>query len=105
MMANNEDVIDVYNRFKQKGFPYYNTDKKWRDEKFNILTSTKLESIIDRRQKIIKQNPNGLSLAWSYMEHAWGIKCGKMRTPMEIWEDEEHLKKGINKILSGNSSI
>jgi hypothetical protein len=35
------------------------------------------------------------------MEHAWGIKCGKMRTPMEIWEDEEHLKKGLNKILSG----
>ena len=101
MMANNEDIMDVYTRFKEKGFPYYSTDKKWRDEKFNILTSTKLESIIDRRQKIIKQNPNGLSLAWSYMEHAWGIKCGKMRTPMEIWEDEEHLKKGINKILSG----
>ncbi len=35
------------------------------------------------------------------MEHAWGIKCGKMKTPMEIWEDEEHLKKGLNKILSG----
>ena len=29
MMANNEDIIDVYNRFKEKGFPYYNTDKKW----------------------------------------------------------------------------
>ena len=101
MMANNEDIIDVYNRFKEKGFPYYNTDKKWRNEKFGVLMNTKLESIVDRRQKIIKQNPNGLSLAWSYMEHAWAIKCGKMRTPMEIWEDEEHLKKGINKILSG----
>ena len=46
MMANNEDIMDVYTRFKEKGFPYYSTDKKWRDEKFNILTSTKLESII-----------------------------------------------------------
>ena len=100
-MANNECIIDVYNRFKKQGFPYYSTDKKWRDEKFNVLMNTKLETIIDRRQKIIQQNPNGLSLAWSYMRHAWGIKCGKMRTPMEIWEDEEHLKKGINKILSG----
>ena len=34
------------------------------------------------------------------MEHAWGIKCGKMHTPMEIWNDEEHLKKGLNKILN-----
>ena len=24
-----------------------------------------------------------------------------MKTPMEIWEDEEHLEKGINKILTG----
>jgi len=24
-----------------------------------------------------------------------------MKTPMEIWEDEEHLSKGLNKILSG----
>jgi hypothetical protein len=24
-----------------------------------------------------------------------------MRTPIEIWNDEEHLKKGINKILTG----
>jgi hypothetical protein len=61
-MANNEDIMDVYTRFKEKGFPYYNTDKKWRDEKFNILTSTKLESIIDRRQKIIKQNQMGYHL-------------------------------------------
>ena len=36
-MANNEDIMDVYTRFKEKGFPYYSTDKKWRDEKFNIL--------------------------------------------------------------------
>ena len=35
------------------------------------------------------------------MPHAWGIKCGKMKTPMEVWNDEEHLSKGLNKILSG----
>ena len=70
MMANNEDIMDVYTRFKKKRVSYYNTDKKWRDEKFNILTNTKLESIIDEDKKIIKQSfINGLSLAWSYMEH------------------------------------
>jgi hypothetical protein len=50
---------------------------------------------------VIGQAAHGLNLAWSYMEHAWGIKCGKMKTPMEVWNDEEHLKKGLNKILSG----
>ena len=33
--------------------------------------------------------------------YAWSIKCGKMKTTMEIWEDETHLEKGINKILTG----
>jgi hypothetical protein len=100
-MVQNEIIMDVYTRFKEQGFPYYSTDRKWRDEQFQNLVNFKRELIIDRKNKIIGQNPNGLSLAWSFMEHAWGIKCGKMRTPMEIWEDEEHLKKGINKILSG----
>ena len=61
-MANNECIQDVYNRFKERGFPYYSSDKKWRDDKFNVLMNTKLETIIDRRQNIIGQNPNGLSL-------------------------------------------
>ena len=30
-MANNECIMDVYNRFKEQGFPYYSTDKKCRD--------------------------------------------------------------------------
>ena len=36
--------------------------------------------------------------------HAWSIKCGKMKTPMEIWEDDDHLEKGINKILQALST-
>ena len=92
---------EVYTDWKNKGFPKYPTDKKWRDNAFQQLVSFKRELIIDRKLNIIGQSPHGLSLAWSYMEHSWGIKCGKMKTPMEIWNDEEHLKKGINKILSG----
>ena len=86
---------------KDKGFPYYPTDRKWRDNLFNQLVNFKRDTLIDRESKIIGQSPHALNLAWSYMPHSWGIKCGKMRTPIEIWEDEEHLSKGINKILEG----
>ena len=35
------------------------------------------------------------------MNHAWSVKCGKMKTPMEILEDADHLEKGLNKIVTG----
>jgi len=98
-MSNAKEVVRDWK--DSKGFPYYPTDKKWKDKEFQNLVSFQRDGILDRPNKIIGQSTHGLSLAWSYMPHAWGIKCGKMKTPIEIWEDEEHLEKGINKILTG----
>ena len=96
------DILqEVHDYWKNKGFPYYPEEKKWRDNAFQQLMDFKRDTMIDRQNKIIGQSTHGLSLAWSYMKHSWGIQCGKMRTPMEIWNDEEHFKKGINKILTG----
>ena len=98
-MSNAKEVIQDWKQ--NKGFPYYPEDRKWRDDEFKKLTSFNRDTLLDTKNKIIGQSTHGLTLAWSYMHHAWSIKCGKMKTPMEIWEDEEHLEKGINKILTG----
>ena len=96
------DILqETHDLIKDKGFPYYPTDEKWRNNIYNQLLAFKRDTMIDHKNKVIGQSTHGLNLAWSYMQHAWGIKCGKMKTPMEIWNDEEHLKKGINKILTG----
>jgi len=92
---------EVYNLIKSRGFPYYSTDNIWRTKSFENLVTFQRDKLIDKEKKVIGQSSHGLNLAWSFMEHAWDIKCGKMRTPIEIWNDEEHLKKGINKILTG----
>ena len=95
-------AIDVVRDWKDnKGFPYYPEDRKWRDDEFNKLMSFNRDTLLDTKNKIIGQSTHGLTLAWSYMHHAWSIRCGKMKTPMDIWEDETHLEKGINKILTG----
>ena len=97
-----EDILQqTHDSWIHKGFPYYPTDTKWRNDIFNQLVNYRRDTLVDRKNKVIGQSAHGLNLAWSFMEHAWGIKCGKMRTPIEIWNDEEHLKKGINKILTG----
>ena len=96
------DILqETHDSIKAKGFPYYPTDEKWRNNIYDQLLAFKRDTMIDHKNKVIGQSTHGLNLAWSYMRHAWGIKCGKMKTPIEVWEDEEHLKKGINKILTG----
>jgi hypothetical protein len=94
-------MSEVIEQIKDRGFPYYPEDSKWRNHKFDGLLSFDRTNLVDRKNKVIGQSAHGLNLAWSYMKHSWGIKCGKMKTPMEIWDDEEHLEKGINKILNG----
>ena len=97
----NKLLDEAYQTIINKGFPFYPTDKRWRDGIFNQLMNFRRDTLIDRENKIIGQSAHGLNLAWSYMEHSWGIKCGKMRTPVEIWNDEEHMRKGLYKILNG----
>jgi hypothetical protein len=91
----------IYEYWKKRGFPYYATDKQYREAQFKTLQSTDFKGLLTQ-DKIIKPNQTGLSLAWSYMPHSFGIRCGKMRTPMEIYENEEHFKKGIKKLLTGS---
>ena len=95
------NIDEVYSYWQERGFPYYATDKQYRESQFKTLQSTDFKGLLTQ-DKVIKPNQTGLSLAWSYMPHSFGIRCGKMKTPMEIYESEEHFKKGIKKLLTGS---
>ena len=49
-----DDLIlqQVHDDWKQKGFPYYPKDKKWRDNIFNQLVNFKRDTLVDRRNNI-----------------------------------------------------
>ena len=97
-----DQLIDsVYDELKSKGFPHYPTDYNWRKKEFAKLLRFDRSTLFKPKHKRVGASTHGLALAWSYMPHHWGIKCGQMKTPMEIWNDEEHFKKGISKLLSG----
>ena len=75
MITNIDKILqEVHDSWKEKGFPYYPTNKEWRNEIFNQLVNFRRDTLIDRKNKIIGQSAHGLNLAWSYMEHGWGIK-------------------------------
>jgi len=101
IQVSEELVNEVYEEWIGRGFPDYPKDLKWRQKEFNKLIKFDRSILFKPRTKTVGSSAHGLSLAWSYMTHHWDIKCGTMKTPIEIWNDEEHLKKGIKKILSG----
>ena len=97
-----DNLIDeVYDGMKSKGFPHYPIDYKWRQREFGKLVKFDRSTLLKPKDKIVGASSHGLALAWSYMPHHWGIKCGTMKTPLEIWNDEKHLKIGIRKLLEG----
>ncbi len=100
-MAEEEIINYVYDKWIAKGFPHYPTDYASRKSHFSKMIRFDRSVLFKPKNKIVGSTAHGLSLAWSYMPHHWGITCGKMKTPMEIWNDEEHLKKGIKKLLTG----
>ena len=50
----NENILqETHDQWKEKGFPYYPTNKKWRDEIFNQLVNFRRDTLIDRKNKIV----------------------------------------------------
>ena len=43
-------VQETHDQIKNKGFPYYPEDKKWKDDKYNLLMSFKVIMKIYQRK-------------------------------------------------------
>ena len=51
-MSELERVIqEVYDDWQEKGFPYYPTDKEWRNHIYQQLISFKRDTLVDRRTR------------------------------------------------------
>lgn len=64
-------VEEIFTYYRQKGFPYYPTDDAFRNKELTKLTRYDFTNLIDAKN--VKQTMHGLSLAWSFMPHAWEV--------------------------------
>lgn len=87
-------VEETFNYYRKHGFPYYPTDKKTRDNNFKKFMEYKEPVLIDKK---LKQTMHGLNLAWSYFPHMWNITCNGLKTPMELFSNDDTLKAVIKK--------
>lgn len=92
----NRYVDSVFTYYKNiRGFPYYPTDKENRDKEFNNLLKYNMSDIITN--DTIKQTMHGLALAWSYFPHSWEVICNGMKTPKDVFDNDELFRKVIEK--------
>ncbi len=98
-------IYSVFLYYRHNGFPYFKTDQVFRDNEFRKLNNYDFFNVINKDEKIIKQTMHGLSLAWSYMPHSWEVVCGNMKTPFEVFHNNELFKKVIQKRIKMGDNI
>lgn len=78
---------------RNRGVPRYEYANDEKIKEFNKICNSKFkESIVDDH---VLQLLHGIGLAWSYFPHHWEIQVGKMKTPLDVFNNDDLLKKAL----------
>ena len=78
---------DIFNHYRNQGFPYFNLTNEKRIGIFEKLKSFDSSTLLQDGNKL-KQVMLGLNLANHYMPHMWDVKCNGFVSPMETYLDD-----------------
>ncbi len=95
-------VDKIVKYWQSKEFPYYPTDKKSRQERFDQFMKVNDKKSLDFNNRIFKPHTAGLNLAWSYHPHAFEVRCNNNKSPYDVFYSKEILSMGIRKALKGS---
>jgi hypothetical protein len=84
--------------YRVTGFPIYDLTEQQRVERFSSLMAFDHSTIL--KNGVVRQTMHGVSLCWHYQPHMWDIRCGAKRTPMEVFLDDDLLKRAIARRLT-----
>lgn len=91
-------VNEIFTHYRINGFPYH--CKTIVEQKQSLRSMDEFFSTnCILKNGIVQQTMHCLGTAWTYFPHAWDIRCSSMKTPMEVFNDDEAFKKLILKQL------
>ena len=104
----NEDDLEVltdalFNYYRRSGYPHYCYDLDEKVEEINKIKRYDYRQVRDNG--IVRQTMHGLGLAWSYFPHALDVKVGKMLTPLDVFNDDELLRKALRRRLKRGTYV
>jgi len=96
----------IFAHYRKSGFPYYKMSLNEKLENFNklkLFLTKKIDNIITGNT--VGMTMHGLALAWSYFPHSWEVRCGKMKTPMEVYCSDELFMRAIERRMRRGTYI
>ena len=90
---------EIFTHYRIAGFPFHCKSLREQKQALRDMGDFFAKNCLIQKDGIIQQTMHCLSTAWTYFPHAWEIRCGKMRTPMEVFNDAASFKKLIRKQL------
>lgn len=93
----------VFDSYRKTGFPYLPTNKSWRHNEYAKLKRYDYRKLYQNES--IGQSMHGLSLAWSYMPHAFSVQCNNKLTPLQVFNDDELFMRVIKKRMKMGDNI
>jgi hypothetical protein len=90
---NPDDVALLISKLRGRGFPHYELSDDERLKDFSTFLAYDRSALI--ADGVVWQTLHAMGLLWSYFPHHWAIKCGKMLTPLDIWEDDALFHRAI----------
>lgn len=104
MLKNESDISSVFAYARERGFPHYNLSKSKMMKDFETFKKYDIKKIIDDKN-YIKQTFHCMGLCWSYFPHHWEIRTRKMKTPMDIWNDDSLLVKALKSRIKWGGKV
>lgn len=87
---------DDFEHYREKGFPVYSVKRDEKRQELLDLLIADHARLIDQKGRI-KQTMHGLALAWHYQPLAWTVRCGKRKTPIELFRDDRLFMQAIER--------
>jgi len=78
---------------RKRGLPFYSYSNVAKKEIFEKIRISACRELLIGDE--IVQNLVGIGLPWSYFPHHWGVKVGKMRTPLDVFNDDALMLKAL----------
>lgn len=99
-----DNALAAFAYAKKRGFPHYNLSIGQMTKDLETLKKYDIKKIIEPDNRI-KQTFHCMGLCWSYFPHHWEIPTRKMKTPMDVWNDDKLLMKAIQSRIKWGGKV
>jgi hypothetical protein len=91
-------VDQAFNYWRTQGFPYYRLTEKQIYQEFSRLKAKDWKTVFTTTG--LRSSNTGLRLANAFQPQMWEAKVHRYRSPMDVFNDDQLLRKAIERALT-----